>query len=91
MCRIQLLHVLFAVNVMCVMCLNFMCHVSELLLSQSLSECEDSNYTDSADHISEGFKGTVTSLHYLFTTSLILIKVFINLQLLYCEGLTPSV
>lgn len=45
-----------SVTGMCVMCLY-----SPLLL-QSLSECEDSNYAESPDHMSGDFKGTESLL-----------------------------
>lgn len=41
---------------MCVSC------VLNLFSPQSLSECEDSNFAEFADHVYEGFKGTLTSL-----------------------------
>lgn len=42
----------------------YVCHVSESLpLSQSLSECEDSNYPEYAEHVSDAYKGTVTFIN----------------------------
>lgn len=44
-------------------CVHHVCEPP--LLSQSLSECEDSNYTESAEPVSEAFKGTVWSLRFI--------------------------
>lgn len=44
-------------------CVHHVCEPH--LLSQSLSECEDSNYTESAEPVSEAFKGTVRSLLFI--------------------------
>lgn len=46
-----------------VSCYMYVRHVS-LLLSQSFSECEDSNYSEFDDQVSEVFKGRVTLLEF---------------------------
>lgn len=51
----MLLHMMCALLQECVSCVF-------TLLLQSLSECEDSNYAESPDHMSGDFKGTESLL-----------------------------
>lgn len=65
--------------------LTLSCHCVHMLrfwppLPQSLSECEDSNYTESADYTSEGFIGTV---HFVDQKN-----VHLHFTRLLCERLT---
>lgn len=83
------LHVFpFLFSLLCIIYLSLSCQCVHMLsvwplLPQSLSECEDSNYTESDDYTSELFLGTV---HFVYQKN-----VHINFTRLLWERLTLAV